>query len=56
MSASGLRINFAEDDKANQRMAAAASARLEPSRQAWVSTSVPGPQRLPLCSSIGWRG
>ena len=41
---------------ANQRMAAAASARLEPSRQAWVSTSVPGPQRLPLCSSIGWRG
>ena len=40
---------------ANHRMAAAASARLEPSRQAWFSTSVPGPQRSPLCSSISWR-
>jgi len=40
---------------ANQRMAAAASARLEPSGQGWVSTSVPGPQRSPRSSSIGWR-
>ena len=40
---------------ANHRMAAAASARLEPSGQAWVSTSAPGLQRSPPCSSIGWR-